>query len=282
MKNKKPRAFTLVELLVVIGIIALLIAILMPALNKAREASVRIACGSNLRQNGLLMVMYANDNRGMFPADYGYKREGGLQSLATLELAPGNPYSSSGNATVRVNFGLLCRPGHTWSKVDPMSYTNSPRSFFCPALGTSAKAIDNVWFNGGAGHEYAYWADPVDYDATTNDWLPKKSSSANLSFITGFAYGMRKLESRGGKTKLPSMYITVSDKVQFGVTGAVIPHLKVKTWAMTNGMYGRDMFTGGGNALFADGHVDFIDAAYWKHATGSNDRWAPTIPFNGY
>lgn len=75
---RRSRGFTLIELLVVISIIALLMAILMPAMQRVRKQTMTISCRSNLRQLSLVVLAYTNDNNGRFWR--------GWEGLANVEL----------------------------------------------------------------------------------------------------------------------------------------------------------------------------------------------------
>ena len=93
MRRRRPRGFTLIELLVVIAIIAILAAMLLPALAKAKDRAKLANCISNLKQLGLTSIMYHGDNADQFP--YSGRAWPLMPFVDLLKLY--NPYISTNN-----------------------------------------------------------------------------------------------------------------------------------------------------------------------------------------
>ena len=144
MQRMRSKGFTLVELLVVIGIIALLIGILLPALSRAREAANQIKCASNLRSIGQGLAQYLVDYNGSYPSSYSYVNQSYTPGRAGSEL-PATPtagyihWSSFiyGRKDLGVNYPATFQNTFGWE------------AFQCPSINNGGLPADEYSYGNG-------------------------------------------------------------------------------------------------------------------------------------
>src|ERR1700730_10583436 len=149
----RRRGFTLVELLVVIGIIALLVSILLPAINKAREQARRVKCLSNQKQLVLAWISYANENKGHLVSantqpcpDQGAFATvpgGGLSGYSGAGSTIFFSWVTGGNALIDLSCGKL------WP------YVKNYEVYRCP--GNRFNYVHHYSVNGGLAGETGIW-----------------------------------------------------------------------------------------------------------------------------
>ena len=197
LQRRNSKGFTLVELLVVIGIIALLISILLPALNTARERANRVKCQKNLKSVGEAIAGYMNDNNQMYPKVNG--------TAGTNNYAVGGTVNNSVYASVYllVKKGYLIVDGFICPSSDDvrMDLGSSNASNFnnFKELKNVSYSFQAMWpntsdkyrWNSSLGADVAIGADIAPTDVSDNGSGSKPSSSDNLSEDT-----LRKINSK--------------------------------------------------------------------------------------
>jgi len=236
----QSKGFTLVELLVVIGIIALLISILLPSLSRARETANRVKCAANLKQIGNGLLLYANENNGNFPRTQFTLGSAALGTVAAVTQGntAADPFQGSpcGINNVPAELYLLLRTQDLTGSV-----------MVCPSSNDEPCTYQKAATKGNVLNQ-------SNFDDTKN-----------LSYSIQVAYPGQPAVDSGFRwtNTLSADYAIAADR-----NPGASPNSKVTTITTTSAQ--KDIKTGnslnhqtaGQNVLFGDLHVDFSQTSF--------------------
>jgi prepilin-type N-terminal cleavage/methylation domain-containing protein len=305
--HSRRRGFTLIELLVIIAIIGILIGLLLPAVQKVREAANRMKCGNNLKQIGLALHGY-HDSYGTFPWGTNWNTSTGARNSWTSYLLPFIEQDAL-QRTINFNVGLA---GTNWETVNGPAYRTHIKTYECPSdtVGQYIHDDGTLWARSsyvGAFSPNGTMIDPnAGYSPDTCNTNASNNPSVGTGKIALFNFnvtrGIRDVTDGTSNTVAVSETITGADGshdargIWWYEWGAQYSHIRAPNSPLADEVWGgqcdsakapctmtspcwstekyvaRSLHTGGVNAVLVDGSVHFfannIDLATWQ-ALGS-------------
>ncbi len=217
---KRKTGFTLIELLVVIAIIAILAALLLPSLNKARETARRINCAGKEKQMGLAFMSYASDYGDYLPPVQDYTGYGGVYAFNGFWFVFLGPY---------VGY-------KEWSPLYNFSSVKTPNFFVCPSADPKTPGQAVTYSGKIYGYGMSYYM-PSPSNPTT--WQTRTIAYGKLSMVTN-----------------SSSKIIVADSRSVAVLGGYWEFTQSDPGTSHSLDYERH--AAGANMLYVDGHVSWV------------------------